>query len=164
MTSPLLCAIVVMGVVTLCDPLKSHLGGINEAGLTRTPNGKRTSGRDVWQEIVHTSIQTPGCALHTARPCLSHRGTETKRTVLTDRSLWCDEEMCPREGHPMPGGDEGVSPVLIFSSAWCSSAWCSSALCVGWLVCAPWFFQDGGGETITILHKGGARLTAHWLA
>lgn len=38
-----------------------------------------------------------------------------------DKSPWCDEEMCPQEGHSMPGGDEGVSRVLIFSSVWCSA-------------------------------------------
>lgn len=57
--------ILVMGIVTLCDPLKSHLGGINEAGITRTPNGNRTSGRDIWQEIIQASIQTPGRVLST---------------------------------------------------------------------------------------------------
>lgn len=60
-------------------------------------------------------------AVHTARPCLSHRGTETKRTALMDRSPWCDEEMYPQEGHSMPGGNEGASQTLIFSSAWCSA-------------------------------------------
>lgn len=38
-----------------------------------------------------------------------------------DRSPWCDEEMCPQEGHSMPGGNEGVSQMLTFSSAWCSA-------------------------------------------
>lgn len=38
-----------------------------------------------------------------------------------ERGPWFDEEMCPQEGHSMPGGDDGVSQEVIFYPAWCKA-------------------------------------------